>query len=71
MKDKVLGIVQKALFSVDDDLYRANTYFGGRTEKEMELEYGQSGETCREVLHRYLVERDELRRCVEWVKSAT
>ena len=71
MKDEVLKIVQNALGGAEDNLYRANMQFGKMTAKELEQEYGQSGNTCGSILSGYQNRVAELKRCVAWVNSAT
>ncbi len=71
MKDQVLQIVQSALSGAEDNLYRANREFGKMTTNELDQKYGQSESTCGEILTQYQIRRDELKRCVAWVNSAT
>ena len=71
MKEKVLEIVKNKLGGAEDDLARANMQFGSLTTEELDLEYGQSGRTCGEIFHEYLIQRNELKRCVTWVEITT
>ncbi len=71
MKEQVLKIVKNALAGAEDNLYRANMQFGNMSEKELNQEYGQSGRMCGDILHGHLMRRDDLKKCVAWVKSAT
>ena len=71
MKEKVLDIVKSKLGGAEDNLARANMQFGSLTTEKLNLEYEQSGRTCGEILHGYLIQRDELKRCVTWVEITT
>jgi len=69
MKEKVLQIVENALGSAEDNLYRADSQFGKMTASELLEEYGESGEQCGEIYKGYKERERELRQCVEWVND--
>jgi hypothetical protein len=71
MKTEVLRIVQAALGGAEDNLYRANMQFGKMSQEELNQEYGQSGRSCGDILLGYQSRADEIKRCLEWVNSAT
>jgi len=71
MKDEVLKIVKNALAGAEDNLYRANMQFGKMNDKQLSENYGQSEQTCGEILEGYQTRKAELERCVNWVNSAT
>ncbi len=70
MKNKVLEIVKNALGGAEDNLYRANLQFGRMTVDELSKEYGQSGNTCEDVMQGYRDAEEEMKQCVAWVESA-
>lgn len=70
MKNEVLKIVKNALAGAEDNLYRANMQFGKMNDKQLSEKYGQSEQTCGEILEGYQTRKAELERCISWVNSA-
>ena len=52
-----------------DDLYRAQLSFKGLTAKEMNEEYGQSGQTRQEILNGYVAHNEICNRAIEAVNN--
>ncbi len=52
-----------------DDLYRAQAAWGKLSPEDMELEYGESGRTRRQILDGYERLDQEVNKAIEWVKS--
>jgi len=48
-----------------DDLERARMAFGKMSNEQLDQQYGQSGQTCREILNEYEVQRKEYLAAVE------
>ncbi len=71
MKDKTLEIVKSALAGAEDNLYRANMQFGNMSARQLAEKYGQSEQTCGEMLEGCQTRKAELERCINWVISAT
>ena len=45
-----LQIIKQELSCADDNLYRAKLRFGNLTPEELSKEYGESGQSCGEIL---------------------
>lgn len=52
-----------------DDLERAKAAFRGRSEAEMQGQYGQSGQTRQQILDGYQRDRDEWEESMAWIKE--
>jgi len=52
-----------------DDLERAKHAFRGKTQEEMDKEYGQSGQTCRQILEEYEQHVKRVTEAMEWLKT--
>ena len=66
MKEYVLKILKGAC---GDDLERATRAFENLSEKDLDVEYGYSGKTCRQVLKEYQDDRDKMKKAIAWVES--
>lgn len=62
----ILGIVGE---TDGDDLERARAAFGHRTMKQMQENYGESGETCANILKGYEDRREKHLKAVAWLKT--
>ena len=70
-KKTVLYILDHSLGGAFDNLHRAKRAFGGLSEEQLDSPYGDSGQTCREVLRGYEDEHDKVYRATEWFKYIT
>lgn len=52
-KEAIIRGLKNDLADAGDNLYRAKAAFGKMSDEELDGEYGQSGETCREILRGY------------------
>lgn len=52
-----------------DDLYRARAAFKGLTPEQMQREYGQSGQTCAEIIAQYEANEAEVNAAIAWVEA--
>ena len=68
-KDKVALIIQRSVSESEDNLYRAERQFEGMGSNQMKQPYGQSGQTCQEVLDRYKNTNADYLNCLEWVRT--
>jgi hypothetical protein len=66
-KQKAIHIIRS---SFGDDLYRARNAFKNKTPSEMNLEYGQSGRTCAEILQGYEQDQQEKQSALDWATGA-
>ena len=53
-----------------DDLYRAEAAFKGYTDEQLDTKYGQSDQTCREILEGYRACNAKIDAAIEWAKAA-
>ena len=52
-----------------DDLYRARAAFHGKTQAEMNQQWGQSSKTCAEILAEYEAYDAKVMAAVKWVEG--
>ena len=52
-----------------DDLERAECAFRGMSEKELDQQYGQSGNTCREILDGYRKKRQLHKESMDYLEG--
>lgn len=52
-----------------DNLYRARAAFRGLSDAEMDKQYGQSGETRRQIVDGYAAHDSAVEQAILWVKS--
>lgn len=52
-----------------DDLRRAKTAFAKYSQKQMDIEFGESGKTPRQILEEYEAYDAKVRATIEWVKA--
>ena len=71
MKSQVIAILKKDLSQAEDNLSSATRQFSRLSASELDCEYGQSGDTCREVRDGYLEQVNSLKRCITWVGTRT
>jgi hypothetical protein len=55
--------------SFGDDLERARLAFAGLTPEKMDEQYGQSGQTRRQIIEGYEQSRHEHQAALDWVES--
>ena len=67
-KQRVIAILEAKLAGAKDDLYRTNMMF--LHVADLEQEYGESGRSCTEVIEDAQVQVVELKRCLNWVRTA-
>lgn len=52
-----------------DDLERAQAAFQNQTKEQLDLEYGVSGKTRRQILRAYEEHREEWQRAMDWLRK--
>ena len=65
-KKMTLAALQQAK---GDNLERATHSFRGMSESVLDEQFGQSGQTHREVLAEYQDHRDRVNKAIEWVEG--
>lgn len=63
-KERIIKIVRS---SRGDDLERATMAFSQYTPEQLDKEYGQSGQTCRQILESYQREAADTQEMVDWL----
>jgi len=57
-KTQIVDYIQRAIHAYSgDDLERARAAFRGRTPEQMQKQYGESGQTCQQILDGYEQDR--------------
>jgi len=69
MKAMILKMLEEKLGNVEHDLYLAEQAFDGMTETELNMEFGRSGSSHKEILNDYKARVDEVQQCIEWIKN--
>jgi len=70
-KKTVSCILDQSLGNTYDNLFRAKRAFNGLSEEQLNNPYGESGQTCHEVLQGYQDEHDTMHATMEWFKLIT
>lgn len=52
-----------------DDYERAKAAFRGYTDRQLDAQYGASGETCRAILEGYRKHVEDVEEVIAWVKE--
>lgn len=52
-----------------DDLYRARAAFRNRTPAQMQEQYGQSGQTCAEIVAGYEKHETKVNDALDWIAA--
>ena len=68
-KEIVINAIQKIGSDCEDDHNRYKLRFSGLSKTQMNKEYGQSGETCREILDNLIKQDEKINKTIEWIKS--
>jgi hypothetical protein len=67
-QEEIFDYVQRAVHErTGDDLERARIAFRGKSPKEMEKEWGTSGQSCQKILDGYVKERSLATAAMKWV----
>jgi len=66
MKDFIIRCIEQHR---GDDYYRAITAFMGRTAKQLQEPYGQSGQTCQTILDGYKQRGDKCDKAIAAIKK--
>lgn len=69
MKQKILSILNIELSHAKDNLARAESQFSGMSMEQLSQEYGESGETCVDILNRYEKAYQDMVFCIKWVND--
>lgn len=62
-------VVRAMSYAKGDNLERAKIAFRGRTDAEMQKQYGQSGETCAHILAEYEQDRKDWQEAMDWLEK--
>lgn len=57
--------------SFGDDLERAKAAFRNHTPDDMRRQYGQSGQTCQQIVDGYQADRDERQAALDWLQGVS
>lgn len=69
-KTEKIRYVKRMLVNYEgDDLERATHAFSGLGPEELNNEYGQSGQTCAEILKRYTTNRANHTEVAQWLEE--
>lgn len=50
MKDKIMKLIEARISGAEDNACRARMQFGRMTPRQLDSEYGESGQKCRDLL---------------------
>lgn len=62
-------VVDTLKMSLGDNLERAQIAFKNYTPNQMQEQYDESGQTCQQILDRYIKERQEDETALAWVQG--
>jgi hypothetical protein len=68
-KEIAIDAIQKVGSDCEDDHNRYKLRFSGLSKTQMNKEYGQSGEMCREILDRLIKQDEKINKTIEWIKN--
>lgn len=69
-KKEILDALRGKLLIAEDSLYRAESAFKGRSSKQMQEHYGESGKTRNEIVRGYRESVSRYRRLINCVEES-